>query len=267
VAVLARAPEPNPGRARALAVAGLLRLLDGDLEGGEQACRESLELSRPGDEWYRAVALNVLGTVARYRGRWEDTRRLYDEALALATAQDLWWPAVLAHANLGELAVLEDRHAEAVDRHEQAVAMAREGGDAWMLAACLTNTGRAARQLGLLDRAGALQAEALRRFAALENAWGIAACVAAFAALAADRGHHVRAARLYGAEEGIRERARLSPWPTIQAEREAGTRAAASALGDAAWERARSHGRTLTQAEAIAEAYASAALPPPVATG
>jgi hypothetical protein len=68
---------------------------------------------------------------------------------------------VLAHANLGELSVLQDRPAEAVERHEQAVAMAREGGDAWMLATCLTNTGRAVRQVGLLDRASALQWDAL----------------------------------------------------------------------------------------------------------
>jgi predicted ATPase/DNA-binding SARP family transcriptional activator len=263
-AVLDRAREPSLGRAPALAAQGLLRLLDGELEGGEQASRESLTLTRPGDEWYTAVALNVLGTVARYRGQWAEARRRYDDALAQAAARDLWWPAVLAHANLGELSVLEDHPAEAVQRHEQAVAMAREGGDAWMLAACLTNTGRAVRQVGLLDRAGSLQAEALRRFVALENAWGIAACVAAIAALAADRGHHVRAARLYGAEEAIRDRARLSPWPTIQAEREAGMRAAESALGEAAWTRARAQGRSLTQSEAIAEALA---LRPPVASG
>jgi non-specific serine/threonine protein kinase len=263
-AVLDRAREPSLGRTRALAADGLLRLLDGDLEGGEAACRASVAVPQPGEEWYRAVALNVLGTVARYRRRWDEARRLYDGALALATAHDLWWPAVLAHANLGELAVLQDRPAEAVDRHEQSVAMAREGGDEWMLAACLTNTGRAVRQVGLPDRASALQAEALRRFAALENAWGIAASVAAFAALAADRGRHVRAARLYGAEEAIRERARLSLWPTIQAEHEAGVRATVSALGDAAWERARSQGRGLTQSEAIAEALA---LRPSLASG
>ena len=89
----------------------------------------------------------------------------------------------------------------------------------------------------------------------------------AFAALAGDRGHHVRAARLYGAEEAIRERARIAPWPTIRAEHEAGMRATASALGEVAWARARSQGRALTYDEAIAEARASAALRPAIATG
>jgi predicted ATPase/DNA-binding SARP family transcriptional activator len=260
-AVLARAPAPGRDRMHALAVAGFLRLLDGDVEEAEAACRVSV--TQPGEPWYRAVAQNVLGTVARYRGGWEEARRLYGEALALATAGDLWWPAALAQANLGALAELEGCHADAVQHQTQTVEIARAGGDAWMVAAGLTNAGRAVRRLGDLDRAGALQAEALRGFVALENPWGIAVCIAALAALATDHGHYARAARLYGAEEAIRERARLVLWPTIRDEHAAGTQAAAAALGEDAWERARSQGRALTPDEAIA----SAVLRPPIAAG
>jgi len=131
-----------------------------------------------------------------------------------------------------------------------------------MVATCLMNVGRAARQLGDLDRASAMQAEALRGFVALENAWGVAVCVDAFAILAAERGHHVRAARLFGAEEAIRERARIVPWPTIRAEHDAGIDAAVSMLGEDEWARARAQGRTLTPEEAVAEA-----LRPAIATG
>ena len=143
-----------------------------------------------------------------------------------------------------------------MERHEQAVGIAGPGGDAWMLAMCLMNAGRATRRLGDLDRASALQAEALRSFVALENAWGVAACLYSFAAVAVDRGHHVRAARLFGAEEAIRERARVGLWRTIRAEHDADMDAAASALGAAAWARARAEGRALTQSEAIEEACA-----------
>ena len=136
-----------------------------------------------------------------------------------------------------------------------------------MVAACLTHAGLAVRQLGDLERASALQAEALRSFVVLENAWGIAVCVGALATLAGDRGHHVLAARLYGAEEAIRERDRIALWPTIHAEREAGMQATASALGEAAWAGARAQGRMLTQTEAIAEARASAGLRAAIATG
>ena len=261
------AREPSVGRGRALSVAGLLGLLDADLEGGERACREGLRMSGSGEEWYRALCLNVLGTAARYRERWEEARDRYSEALALATAEDLWWPAALVQSNLGVLAELEGRRLEAVERHEQAVAIARQGGDAWLAAASLMNSGRAVRQLGDLDRASALQAEALRSFVGLENAWGVAACVDLSATIASDRGQHFRAARLYGAEEAIRERARVARWPTIRAEHEAGMQATASALGEAAWARAHAQGRALTQEEAVAEARTSAALRPVVAAG
>jgi non-specific serine/threonine protein kinase len=260
--VLAGSGEPSVGRARALSAAGFLNMVSGDVEPADRACRNSLTLLPAAESWYRALSLNVVGTAARYRGRWEEARRRYDEALALATAGDLWFPASLAQGNLGVLAGLDDRHAEALDRHEHSLRIAREGGDAWMVPTCLMNTGRAVRRLGDLDRASALQAEALRSFVALENPWGIAACLDAFATLAGDRGHHVRAARLYGAEEAIRERGKIALWPTIRDEHEAGMRATASALGDAAWERARSQGRALPQDEAIAEA-----LRPPIATG
>ena len=266
-AILARPGEAGAGRSRALSLAGFLSLLEDDLDGAERDCRESLVLSPPGEEWYRAVALNVLGTVARYRGRHDEAQRLYGEALTLATQHDLWWPSALAHANFGVLASIEGRHAEAVERHERAVAIAREGGDAWMAATCLMGAGRSVRHLGDLDRASALHGEALRTFSRLENAWGIAVSVDAFAGLAVDRGHHLRAARLYGGAEAIRERARIALWPTIRAEREAGVQATASALGDAAWARARSQGRALTQDEAIAEARMAAALRPSLATG
>ena len=259
-AVLAASHEPSRGRARALAAAGIIRMLDDDAEAGERACRESLELSTDGDDWYRAVALNVLGTGARYRSEWARARRLYRQALTLAATADLWWPAALAQANLGELETLELHHREALEHHLQAVAMAREGADAWMVAICLTNAGRAARRLGELDRATALQTQALRDFVSLDNAWGIAVCVDAFAALAVDLGDHLRAAQLYGAAETIRQRARIAIWPTIRAEREAGIATAMAALGEPGWTHEHARGRALTLDQATAEAYSLAAL-------
>ena len=73
------------------------------------------------------------------------------------------------------------------------------------------NAGRAVRQLGDLERASALQAEALRSFVALENAWGVAVCVDALRHVwPRIAGTTSGAARLYGAEEAIRERARIA---------------------------------------------------------
>lgn len=235
-------------------------MLDDDVEGGERACRESLELSSDGDDWYRAVALNVLGTAARYREDRVRARDLYAKALALTATEDLWWPAALVQANLGELATLELHHREALTHHLQAVAIAREGADAWMVATCLTNAGRAARRLGELDRAASLLTRALHDFVFLDNAWGVAVCIDAFAALAVDLGDHPRAAHLYGATDTIRERARIAIWPTVRAEREAGIATGVAVLGETVWTREHARGRALTLDQATAEACSSATL-------
>ena len=198
----------------------------------------------------------MLGTAARYRGRYAEARQLYDEALAWPRPADLWWPAALAQANLGTLAGLEGRHAEALERHERAVAIAHEGGDAWMVATCLMNAaGAPSGTLGDLDRASALQAEALRTLRRARERLGHRGLRRrvrrAWPPIA---GTTSGAARLYGAEEAIRERARIAlvaDDPRRARGRHAGdgVRARRGRLGAR-----RAQGRALTQDEAIAEA-------------
>ena len=230
-----------------------------DLGRDEPAALESLALLPAGEDWHRAVCLNLLGTMARLDGRLAEARKRYEEALAVAAERDLWWPTALAWANLGTLAELEGRHREALESHERSVAIAQAGGDRWMTATCMVYLGRAARHAGEVERAIALHGEALRAFARLDNVWGVAVCIDGFACLAADRGDFLGAARLFGAEQAVRERAGVSPWRTIQAEHDAGVRAASAALGEAAWAGAHAQGAALTEPEAIADALAFAA--------
>ena len=255
-ALLSRSREPTVGRARALAVAGWISGIEGDVDATERACSESLALLPAGEEWYQAVCLNLLGTMARLSGRLDEARRRYEEALSLATQRDLWFPTALVLTNVGTLCELEGRHREAFDNHERSVEIAQAGGDRWMTAMCMLNLARAARHVGEAERAVALLGEALRAFVRLDNAWGVAVCLDGFACVAADRGDFLSAARLYGAEQAVRERAGVEQWPTIRSEHDAGVRAASAALGEAAWADARSRGAALTDEEAVAHALA-----------
>ena len=81
-ALLSRSEEPTVGRARALAVVGWISGIEGDVDTTERACRESLALLPAGEDWYRAVCLNLLGTMARLSGRLDEAGRRYEEALA-----------------------------------------------------------------------------------------------------------------------------------------------------------------------------------------
>jgi predicted ATPase/DNA-binding SARP family transcriptional activator len=258
-ALRSRSREPTLGRARALAVAGWLEGIEGDAARCEPACHESLELLPAGEEWYRAICLNLLGTMARLDGRLAEARQRYEEALAVAAERDLWFPAALAWTNTGTLCELEDRHRDALESHERSVAIAYDGGDGWMTAMCMVNLGRAVRHARDAERATALYGEALRTFVRLDNTWGVAVCLDGFACLAAERGDFLGAARLYGAEEAVRERAGVVPWPTIRAEHDAGVQAASAALGEAAWAGAHGQGAALTEGEVIADALAFAA--------
>jgi non-specific serine/threonine protein kinase len=258
-ALRSRSREPTAGRARALAVAGWIAGIEGDAAKCEPACRESLALLPAGDDWYRAICLNLLGTMARLDGRLAEARQRYEEALDVAAEHDLWFPTALAWANVGTLCELEDRHAEALESHERSVAIAHDGGDGWMTAMCMVNLGRAVRHARDAERATGLYGEALRTFVRLDNPWGVAVCLDGFACLAAEHGDFRGAARLYGAEEAVRERAGVAPWPTIRAEHNAGVRAASAALGEAAWAAAHAQGAALTEEQAVADALAFAA--------
>ncbi len=68
---LALALERADRRARAaLAVAGWISGIEGDVDATERACTESLALLPAGEEWYQAVCLNLLGTMARSAAGW-----------------------------------------------------------------------------------------------------------------------------------------------------------------------------------------------------
>ncbi|MGH3103368.1 MAG: ATP-binding protein, partial [Gaiellaceae bacterium] len=252
-ALLARSEEPSVGRARALAAASMLAFLEGEVTKAGSISAEAGELARRLDErWSRATALNVRGTAARLSGDFVEARRLYHEALEVTASGELWWPAALAWANLGNTAFLESRYQEAAEILESNVQLLRDGGDGFMTAGALSILGRALRHLGELDRASGYLEEALALFLALRNSWGVATCLDAFAALAAARGENLAAARLFGAEEEMRQRAGIAMWRTIQADHEGAVEAVTSALGDDVFEQARAEGRRVTQAEAVA---------------
>ncbi|MGH2603351.1 MAG: hypothetical protein ACRDJ9_28705, partial [Dehalococcoidia bacterium] len=110
--------------------------------------------------------------------------------------------------------------------------------------------------LGGLERAGALLAESLHTFRGLEVRSGIALCLEGFAELSLARRDHLRATRLLGAAEALREQigAPVAPVDLPAHERAVATvQAALSAPGfKAAW----AAGRVLSLDQAMEVALA-----------
>ena len=124
--------------------------------------------------------------------------------------------------------------------HEEALALFRELGDLRSIAMCLNALGMTALERGSYELARPLFEEDLRLLSKLREKVGIQQGLMGMAAVFGARGDPARAARLWGAEEALREALGLPLWgdfPTPYGYE--GRLAAARALMDeASWEEA-----------------------------
>jgi predicted ATPase len=250
---------PTLGRARGLLTSAMLGYMaTGNVAQTVARAAEAVELCRLlDDQWFLSASLNLYGTALRFSDHHE-ALRLYDEALDVAGSGELWWPSVLVWGNLGITALLEGRHEEAAGLFERAAGFARDAGDQFWTAVMASLLGRVLTPIGELRRSGESQEEALGLFLELGNAWGIATALEAFAQLAWARGDAAAAARLFGADEEVRQRAGIALWAPIETEHGEGLRAVAAEIGENAFSQAFAGGRSLTQDEAVACATAVA---------
>jgi tetratricopeptide (TPR) repeat protein len=183
--------------AEALVAAGELARFAGDLDGAV-ALKEELasvqgELLRPN---WRAATLADLAEVAVEQGDLERARRYAEQCAAAGggARAELCFAELVLHE--GDLAAAE-AHGLA------AVAELQEG--AFNHACGLEILGETARRAGDAARAHDRFRAALRSFAALADAGGVADCLDGLARLAAGDGDGERAGRLRGAAERLRE--------------------------------------------------------------
>ena len=124
--------------------------------------------------------------------------------------------------------------------------------------------GFALRALGDVELAAGAWAGASAYFRESAALWrksgyleGIAAALAGLAVVAGETGQAARAARLFGAVEALRERFGSAMWPSERGTRERAVDRVRAELGDGEFSAAWATGRTLSVAEAIAEALAA----------
>ena len=166
------------------------------------------------DRWSGAYASLNLAVVARYREQWSDVAKLLDETLTVA----------------------------------------REVGDQPLAADTLFNLGILALCVGELARAEARHREALALFQRLGLVSFFAQSLREFGGLALAQGYPMRAARLLGAAEALREKAGRSLSPVEHARYDRDIRSVADALGHEAFHRYWAEGRALHSEDAVSEA-------------
>lgn len=156
-------------------------------------------------------------------------------------------------AHLGMVPLVHNDHARAERYFEEALARSREVGHGYIGILSLYNLALIAQVRGDHERAGRLYAEGLKLSVEVSDKVEAAYCLEGLAELAASRDEPGRAARLFGASEALLETVG-SPLYAHARDRSLYERAVAevcAAVGEAAFEAARSEGRQMTFERAV----------------
>jgi len=242
------------GIARSLANLGAVAEMQADLAEWRRLCETSLAISREVDsKGGIAKSLEHLGTLAEYQGDYDAARRLLGDSLV--AYGDLGDKRGIARSvgRIGRLAMLQGDYGAARRLLEESLAILRELGRP-----C---TGDVLTQLGILDaeqgnydgaRRFLKESLAIRR--ELGDRRGIGCALQTIADIAVVQGNAEVAARLKGAERGLRADAGYVLNPSHESKDTVTTAAARAALGDDAHRAAHAQGRALTLDEAVAYA-------------
>jgi non-specific serine/threonine protein kinase len=240
-------------RAKACIGAGSIALDQRDFAQAERWFAQGLALARElQDTDLSATLLYVRGEVARLQGDYQRAVPLFEEALA--GAQRLDWTAGAARVSLGTIAHAQHDDARAQALLEQSLAILRGLGDRAFTAWCLSVLGRVATAQRDTRGAVACFTEALSLFRMLSQRDGVVNALEGWAGLAAACGDARRAARLFGAAEGVRSDIHRPLAPCDRPEYERAVAAARAQLDGVTFTAAWTEGRTMPLEEAIAYA-------------
>jgi ATP/maltotriose-dependent transcriptional regulator MalT len=171
-------------------------------------------------------------------------------------------PRAFLRLILASAAIVEGDLDSAVSQLEESLALCREVGDMRVAAISLHTLGMIELLRGDLDRGAATLEESARITRELKDRPGIAYHAWALGEVNALRGRPVRAARLWGAAEALREQmgTYLSQFDLAQSRYEQGLADVRAALSEASFDAAWAEGRTMTFEQAIEYALEE---PPP----
>lgn len=252
-AALARALPPA-WRARVLPVAAAMSYAGNDGDLAEKRWREGLSVSlREGDALAEGYSKAGLGLAEMAGGDYESAATRFGEALPLV--EDCGDPLVsLVRVWLGTTSLMRGDPARAEREIGEGLSSARTRGDTLCTYVALYNLAQLAIARGDLGLAAGLLEEVVRLSRHTKDRANLAHFLDALSAVAALRGEAERSAVLIGAsEESLREVGApvynfYAPDPTLKERTSAEARAA---LGDAAFEQLREHGRAMTFEEAV----------------
>jgi non-specific serine/threonine protein kinase len=198
-------------RAKALWGAGVLRLIEGDLEKSRHFLTASLALAREsGDDYVTGFALNGLGSVSLNSGDPVLARTYHEEGLmVLRRVGDKDGIAALL-GNLGYGALVRGDIDQAIEFCSESLSLYRELGSDHGVASTLGNLGRSWLESGDTTSARAMLLEGLMLGQDIGNKWYITLCMEGLAGAAVLDQQWECGVRLFGAVEMISTRSHVT---------------------------------------------------------
>jgi non-specific serine/threonine protein kinase len=234
----------TPGWASALAARGYLAATRGEQTLALRALDESLHYWR--SNGYRpalATALWLHGYTLAWpaadAASWAEAVPSFRESLTLARQAGPRWATYLSLYCLAEAARLNHEHERAEALIIESVALARQAGDGWSASLAEISLGWQVLLRGDSERARACGLESLDQMSELGDVRRGSYALETLGAVAAVTGQPVRAARLFGAAEALREPIGDLMPASVRPERAKSVAAARALLSasefDAAW--------------------------------
>lgn len=242
--------------ASALAAAGFLSFVQGEYVTAMGQLERALLLYRElGDRLGTSDVLDHMGLVLVRAGVDLDrAEAALEESQALGLETGSNDRVLYARWHLGDVAQARGDYRRAAALYRESLIQVREKGDEWVRGLILFSFGVLAWLEANHDRAAVLLRQSLRVRQSLEDRIGIALCLHMLAGVAAAQGEMERAARLFGAAEGLRVVLGAAWFPQWEAAREWSLAATRWASVAADYQAAREMGRRMTLEEALQEA-------------
>jgi predicted ATPase/class 3 adenylate cyclase len=197
---------PEELRARPLYALGVLLDQRGDRERAAELLERSLSVFRRHEDHERvAAALNSLGVIKWGLGDLEGARSFYEESISLRREIGDEAGTATGLSNLGVVAFEQGDLDEAETRFKESFELDRARGNEWGSIVVLDNLAAVALERGEHGRAQELVPDLLLSAERVGDREVIALALEKAALLAATEGDAVRAGRLVGAADGLRE--------------------------------------------------------------
>lgn len=201
--------------------------------------------------FFLGMGVLVQGQTALTLGRYETAHTSLDEALTLAREAGDGYRIAMALNLLGDLARCEQQFEQAQACYEESLALLRDLGAERDFAALLHNLGHTCLHLGDLERAYTFFIESLKAHQAQQNRAGLTECLIGFAALAVACGLPAAGARLLAAMTAIGGERAVSEWAATQMEYDNTVALARARLTEAEFQTEQAAGRILSLERAI----------------